>query len=158
MHPIIEKLDNLGWKAEQQIEDLNSGGCCVYAALVGRRLSELGVPVRGIVAMSDWQEPGNLDEARQNVNDPGDGMEWYDNDVTFTHVGLQFDLDGETYQYDSGGVTKPKRYLRNSHWNLCEGHLTVEEMEQLAERPGNWSSWFNREQIPALERLVKEYL
>lgn len=158
---LIDKLDKLGWEAGNKIDSLNSGGCCVFASLVANRLSAAGIPVRGIVAMRRHRydvepEEVDIDEARKNVSNVAYDEEWEDNNVHFSHVGLEFELEGKLYHYDSHGVKEAGRTLDNMP--IVRGRLYPEELEALASVPTNWNYWFNRNQIPKLGKLVDKHL
>jgi len=85
-------LRKLGRHVQEDITGgcLNYGGCAVYAALVGRELQRLGVPV-GVVV--NGYGGANLDEVRLKVTDVGDKGQWNDNGVYFNHVGLEYAIN-----------------------------------------------------------------
>lgn len=155
MKDVVKMLNDLAWKADTQIDYLNWGGCGVFAALVGRKLQDAGIPV-GVVCGS-WrhaERPGNVARARSNVSNKWDAEEWNENGVYFGHVGLEVEIDGKLYHYDSNGV-KPAGKLLDG-LPIADGRVTIEEMELLAGESLNWNSEFPREQIPRLTEIVEK--
>lgn len=158
MNTIIDKLNDLAWKADTQINDLNSGGCAVFAYEVAKKLKEQGIDAVGVVAMSsfslddDWP---NVSDVRNRLYDVSDAEEWYDNGVIFSHVGVEFELDGMKYHYDSSGVQPVQPWLNRQDWKVLDGRLEIDDLKALADVPSNWNTWFNRNQIPKMQQLVK---
>ena len=77
---LLRQLRALGKATQDQLPNLNYGGCAVYASHVGRRLAELGIDVWCVYAESFW----------------GGG---------YSHVLLQFNYKGRTYTHDSDNTT-----------------------------------------------------
>lgn len=155
LQSLAETLRALGEEANELADGyLNCGGCCVFAAIVARKLHALGVDVRGRVA--DWGR-GNVDKARRKVRDPGNTRDWNENGVGFNHVGLELRVNGERYLYDSDGLERvwPFRTLNlpAGDWPVIRGSLSVGELEALADG-GCWNSMFDRELIPELESMA----
>lgn len=155
---IIKKLNALAESVTDEVEDLNYGGCGVFAAMVAKFLNDKGIPATCFACYSPGRgDPGNsITEARKLVEDVGDCSEWEDNGVSFYHVGVEFKHRGRMYFFDSHGVVAPADEFHGIP--VQEGRLTLDEMEAMAERPHNWNRWFNRQQIPHLQSLVKEHL
>lgn len=154
MQDVLTMLNDLGWKASE-IDCLNYGGCCVYAALVGRELEKLNIPVRGVSA--SWRHDGSkasVETARSNVKNKDDLEEWNSNGIYCGHVGLEFDLDGKTWHYDSSGVKQAGDTLDNLP--IAAGRFTIDELELLASKPKNWNHEFDRGDIPRLRGLVEK--
>lgn len=164
MNTIIDKLNNLAWKADTQINGLNAGGCAVFAYEVAKRLNELGIPAKGVVAMSQWALPSrkskwpSVAKARENIRDVGDGLEWSDNGVDFHHVGVEFTIDGVKYHYDSNGVTGAKPWLNRHHWKVIPGRLSTDDLEKLVANRWNWNPEFDRRQVPKIHNMVEKAL
>jgi hypothetical protein len=147
---LLDTLNLLGVKVAARYPNLNQGGCCVYAALVARELSNRMIPVKGLITTFD---PGSLslDVVRQRVNN-NSLFEWKENSVSFYHVGLEFTLEKKTFRYDSNGVVSSRARLLD-----ClpyKGRLTVNELEDLAD-DNDWNRCFNRQNIPAIRLMVK---
>lgn len=159
MNDIRDAVDNICWKVDF-IPDINRGGCCRFAARLGRRLAELGVPVYGIVAYGGFTSAfATIEEARTNVDlDPLDVDSWNEYGVSFNHVGLRFKADGEWFQCDSTGVTGIKPLL--GRFEVTEGKLTVEELWHLSERasPGSWNDDYDTGHNVEIDNIIKEFL
>ncbi len=153
MSNIVDTLNRLGHAAETSVNYLNKGGCCVFAALVGRELVNRGYVVKGVVVSFGPREGKcRLDDVRRRTGNT-DLVDWY-NDLSFNHVGIEFRADGRTRRYDSNGVVGGSDPLL--HMNAHPDRLTVEELEAFAADP-NWNTCFDRKQIPKLKKLVKQY-
>lgn len=159
---LVAFLNELGETANKKFPSLNWGGCCVYAGLVATALEEKGYPAQGRVAGWAAGKPNaaSITEARKRVqvNTPA---EWNANGINFGHVGIEF-YDGENaYLYDSNGCTSPEDLLDGMH--SFEGRLTPLELTELWQNNGplngyqvSWNTSFDRNNIPDLEKLVKE--
>jgi len=154
-HPIINTLNVLGAAAENECYYLNAGGCAVYANLVAKELDKLGIPVHGIVAT---YEPKDLNKVRQGVTNANKKREWNANGLDFSHVGVEFKLGNRWYQYDSKGVHPRKSWLNREWWKVCKGHLSLVELDGIANEAAGWNDDFNRRtEIPKLKRLTKQF-
>lgn len=141
---------------------LNQGGCAVYAALVGRELERLGVPVLGIVC--ETFADTTVAFASLRVKDRTSTRAWNRAGIHFDHVGLEFECSDGRYVYDSDTLRKaPAKTL--SGMPISPGYLSVADVEALAginrrtetRRNAAWNSAFSRKDIPALRDLVAEY-
>lgn len=158
---IIKQLDKLGKNVLNSVPYINKGGCAVFATMVAKSLNSKGIPASLFSCYdTEWGAVyiGGVDEARGNVSDIGDLYEWNSNGVWLNHVGVEFELDGKLYFYDTHGVTKPASSFIHPEWIVQDGRFTVEEMEALAERPHNWNQTFKRKYIPQIQQLVEEHL
>jgi len=151
---LIESLDTLGKRINRWYPEINSGGCCVYASLIGEELRKRGIETRVIVAA--WGARANLDKVRTKLNNNNQKSEWNNNDVYFNHVGVEFKHNGKTFHYDSDGV-KPKSKMLKT-WTIYPGRLSVDEAKVLADEPEGWNDSFERSKIPSLKRHVRSYL
>lgn len=155
------KLQALGAAVNELTDDdVNYGGCCVYAALVGRELEKLGIPARGVVCSYG---PGNVDEARNNVKSVEDTRAWNRAGIYFNHVGLEAKIGGRYYLIDTDRMNPAgEKRLGRGRNPICEGRLSVDELEKLAgighdnetEFKDGWNSRFDRDYIPAMREVV----
>lgn len=161
---LIPALNKLAKQVDGNISNLNAGGCGVFASEVAKSLIAKGIPARCFAVCntnSFWDavgSPGNIDEARKNISDPGDVHQWHDNGVSLYHVGVEFDWRGKRYHFDSKGVEDAGDTFRKPAWIVQEGRWTADEMDAMAKRPHNWNYEFSRKQIPKIQRYVEEYL
>ena len=152
---ITETLEKVGKDVHRRWPNINNGGCCVFASIVGTELKNMGIPVKGIVSS---HSSGNISLAavRRRLERHANIWQWSDNCVWFNHVGLEFKLDGEKYHYDTSGVWKPNRYLDGMP--LYRGHMRIEELRVLSLSDDGWNPRFNRQHIPKIEQYVKRAL
>lgn len=155
---IIEALNVLGKRINRWYPNINSGGCCVYAAMVAEELHKRGVDVCIIVAAecSDDDEGHNADlnylERNIKSNSKAD---WNNNGVFFNHVGIEFRIGDDIYHYDSNGV-HPEDVMLDC-WRLYEGRISIETAKSLAEEAEGWNTTFNRKSIPSLRLHVSNF-
>jgi hypothetical protein len=150
-----EILDKLGRDVTARYPYINHGGCCVYAAIVAQALQAHRVNAKGIVVSWFASKWIHIDKVRNNLKRK-DVHEWQENDVNFSHVGLEFRYRGKVYHYDSNGIHPKAKQLDGME--IYPGRLLVEEMVQLAESPEGWNSSFNRRYIPTIRRMVDKAL
>lgn len=154
---IHEQLNLLGRAAENKIPALNYGGCCVFAAEVGKALEAKGIPVRGIAR--GWMEATEpLQKIKKAIRNVENSKEWNNQGVNFSHVGLQIKLGRKWHNYDSAGLSTDLTRLGRS-FGVYSGHLSVAELDKLASNPDNWNNTFKRKTgIPAIRKLIREHL
>ena len=155
---LIGQLNKLGKAVNEKYPNVNYGGCCVYAALVAEALLLHNVNVRGIVASRDaWEfnRYNSIDDIRPYIRYHTIDR-WQDNGVDFSHIGLEFEVNGKLRHYDSNGVKRAARHFDNMP--VYKGRLQVYELVKLASRAQGWNSYFNRRHIPKIRALVQEYL
>lgn len=147
------RLDDLGRRVNFLFPKINNGGCCVFAALVTAELQRLGINARGIVATYNPEK--HIDKVRPKVSS-NTLDEWENNGINFTHVGVEYEIDGTVKHYDSNGVRDCGKKLM--HWYIYKGRLLLEEMKELSRTGRGWNPSFKRKDVPALKRIIKEEL
>lgn len=153
---LIDQLDSLGKKVNRKHQYINSGGCAVFAAFVGRALANMGIDVKVIIGGGWGSRPGtNIEDARKNISDPGVKALWNENGVAFGHVGLEFEWQGKKYHYDSHGTKQPDGFLDGC--TIHPGRMTLEECEAIADEEQGWNTCFSRMDIPSVRKLVEEF-
>ncbi len=153
---LVTALDMLGSEVNERFPNIDSGGCCVYASIVAAALKKHDIEAVGIVA--SWTAEGsrlNIDKIRTNI-EKNTVFTWNDNGISFTHVGLEFRINGRLKYYDSKGVKRANGTL--DEMKVYKGRLSCDEMKKLAADWKGWNRSFNRDDIPALRRLVKSRL
>lgn len=171
---IRRRLQELGERANAHADGLlNHGGCCSFAAIVAARLLALGIPARGVVATYAGQ-----DVDAQRPADNTDPAAWNRNGINFMHVGLEIELDGEPWLFDSEGLVRRKDAVPRLTWSpgsqwleklarprlpaydapVIPGYLSVDELAGLASHPRAWNRMFNRGCLPELEELAAALL
>ena len=97
----IAELEKFAKKVIKKYPYINSGGCCVFAALIGKYLEKHVTAVR-VRVRNAWMREGsrNLDTIRNKITE-NTLRQWNRNGVDFTHVMVEFDYRGRTYLYDA---------------------------------------------------------
>ena len=160
---ITAKLDLLGKEVSRRYPWLNHGGCCVYAAMIVAALHKHKIKATGIVA--SWSAESlnksgvTIDKVREGIK-KNTHTEWNNNGVNFSHVGVEFEYKAKIrthkYHYDSHGVKKAGKTL--DLMPIYSGRLNLEELKTLAGTKRGWNDTFDRKDIPALRKLVKDFL
>lgn len=141
---------------------LNLGGCCVYAALVGRELLKHGIPVRGIAAgepgYTGHDEALSLSRIRPHVENKNylNDWEYNANGMNIHHIGLRIGRGKDALLYDSNGFAEDARWLSGER--VIPGTLSIPELEGLASVRENWNHRFDRRSIPRLKTLITDML
>ena len=152
---LIAVLEKLGDEINEVTDHTtNYGGCCAIAALVAKRLVARGVPAKGVVAT---YVGFSLDASRPES--PGVARAWERNGVEFNHVGLEIEVAGTKYLFDSEGVVESDLtdHLPAGSWPVIDGYLSVDELHSLAFDPLNnraWNPTFPKHKLPEIERLI----
>jgi hypothetical protein len=155
---LVSQLNKLGKAVNKEYPNVNYGGCCVYAALVAEALLLHKVNVRGIVASREahyFNIYNSIDDIRPHIKHHTLDR-WQDNGVDFSHIGLEFEVNGKRRHYDSNGVKMARRHFDSMP--IYTGRLQVYELVKLAGKAQGWNSCFNRRHIPKIRAMVQEYL
>lgn len=145
----------MGKAVQDRYPEINDGGCCVYASLVGEHLRIRHVPVKIIVSSENGKEV-DLDEVRHKIYDPGYKECWNLHGVNFNHVGIEFEYQGKKYHHDTVQTVRRQKILME--WPIYRGYLTVQEAKKLAAESSNWNSCFDRSGIPHIETLIRFHM
>lgn len=152
---VIETLNVLGQKTQKRWKYINSGGCCVFASTVGAELKNMGIPVKGIVSSYHAAyAKSSIDTIRRRINRHANISIWADNGVYFSHIGIEFELDGKKYHYDTAGVRPAGKEL--DRMPLYKGRMTLKDLRYLAASDDGWNPCFDRKHMPDIERFVKK--
>lgn len=131
---------------------LNEGGCGVFAAKAGLLLSKF-FPVRVRVLS---RTKGSIRGARRHLKQ-NTVMGWDDFGVDINHLILEVVVCGIPLLLDSEGFNPHTRRNMANHY-LLEDSLSLRETLEMANCPEGWNATFWREQIPALESLLENWL
>lgn len=156
---LFKKLRKLQDEMIENHPNLNYGGCCVYAALIGEQLEKLGFQVE-VVTPTEYGLYDNAYDARKGVRNVKNVYEWVDNGVSFRHVAVRFKTRaGVVYTYDS------ERFCKGSSDFGLDGYntdpefgtgLTVAEAKAISSKQKGWNRAFNRREIPRIRSKVHE--
>lgn len=133
---IIKKLKKVADEVIQNEPWVNYGGCCVYAAKVGRALKDLGYEVRvihpGVKAERDKPEIKCQDKAELELG------------VDFYHIGLAVKSGGRWYTHDAEITRKGLCVFSPDALPVSRTYLTVEQAEAFAKRRDFWNPKYKR--------------
>lgn len=169
LHAALNALAN---EANAKLEDLNCGGCGVFAAEVAQYLQRMGYATRIACSTGCWGFGGqNIDAMRERIMRTNNGRctasDWHNNEVSMSHLAVEYDYTtkrGRTVRrfYESAQGDRPaSKTMTTDGWNefrVCEGRFTVAEMRDLADYVPAWNPRFERSQIPKLRKLVRKHL
>jgi hypothetical protein len=151
---LIKRLNGLSNRVLNLSPYINSGGCCVFAALVGARLEKIGKEVAIKVGSGDGRAQP-LDYYRKQVssNRP---TEWNNAGLYFGHIVVEFFHDDDLYHYDATGMHFADGKTYDGSYPIADGSLTVAEAAEMASDPRGWNYAFDRKDIPDIERLIND--
>jgi hypothetical protein len=148
---LLMRLRKAGDAAQDAADGrLNYGGCCVYAAMVAWRLRSQGIPA--VIVMEGIVEHSGIDKLAEARVELGRIHEIRD-DLYVEHVKVKFRHQGVTYIHDSERTQMAAEHRRE--W--C-GVLTRREAARLARTADGWNDSFDRSAMPAIGKVVREYL
>ena len=155
----INHLNIFGAKVEKAMPRINSGGCAVFATLVAERLRKhFDTRIRTAGYVWDNARKG-VDEARAIIK-RNSLTEWQGAGISFGHVIVEFDCDGDTFHYDTTGVIPAAPRTKAFDFEVFDGHFSVEEMRVLALDSGGrgWNNEFDHRSLtPTLKFMVKQF-
>ena len=153
---IIEQLNEAMEAFRNEFRSINSGGCCVMATLIAERLIDVVPDVE--IKVYTWSEHDDVDALREEIIDPMNKFEWNEAGVSFTHVWVEFVLDGTRYAIDSDHGVLEVAAFHSREGRPMAGAFTLDEARSFAMDGQGWNSCFDRDQIPAMQRLADELM
>lgn len=139
------------------VEDLNSGGCGVFAAIACNRLRKLGLDP--VVRVGDGgADPDALIEALDSG--AKDLCDLNNNGIYFDHLIVEVKWRGRYYHFDSEtfGLADDEKCGVYDTTPLLDGYLTPEFVMKVARDTYGWNHWFDRSKIPAMIKNIRYYL
>lgn len=162
----LDEIKQTGQEVFDQLPDVNTGGCCVYASRMAQALQGFGVSVKCVVSALD-DKPRDLNKIRAFANPRGDYREWKRQGVYFDHVLVEFELAGKRYYHDAENTTAEENLKVRHGYRveptvrgmICEGWLEIDEALALAAAPAAWNPWFDRRRgIPIIESAISHFV
>lgn len=140
-----------------QFENVNRGGCAVFAALVAKRLTKIGVPVVAKVSSYAFANHTAIDDTarlgkeltRSNLQESG---------LAFCHVSLEIPIDGTKHYFDSENLTlaiEAGQEEPTCGFVMTHGGLNPIQISNIA-RTKNWNYTFSRRQIPNMIKALNK--
>jgi hypothetical protein len=151
----VTDLQELASRVSRVTDNINYGGCAVFASMVAPHVS-IFFPGSKIRVMGRNPE---IDISAVRPSDPTDVHEWNDNGVHFGHVVIEFQVKGETFYFDSDGV-HTRQALENEYpfAEFHVGEMLLEDVTALASQPDGWNWMFERQFIEPMKRAMREFL
>lgn len=145
----------IGEEVEEKVRNVNCGGCGVYAVELAKRLHKLGITDCKIRAYGDRYEVdiSEVENTNFRTNKPTHSSEWNRNGVWFHHVKVEW--NGALW--DSEGKVSLDRANTWNWSKLQKGSISDKAMRILTKLASNWNSWFERDQIPKIRRIMNKH-
>ncbi len=156
---IQDVLDAISYDVDNQIENINRGGCAIYAVELAKRLEAVGVKNYRIRTYTDNDRGAktnvtNVEKQVFNTSLPKSTEKWYANDVYFYHVRLEW--SGIAWDA-AGAISANKAKTWNEWYHRQTGHISRKAMEMLISFKANWTPIFDRKQVPKLKRIMDKH-
>lgn len=154
---LLSALDLLGIRANNRFPYLNNGGCCVYAANVGKELRKFGIDVEGVVSSkrAGLKSAESISNVRPKLKE-FTLREWEEQGICFSHIGIEFKYKGKLWYHDSNGTQESSDIVGD--YPIYIGRLRLVEMALLSIVAEGWNEAFNRREIPKLKKLIESVL
>lgn len=153
---VMRRLTDVASIVSADIPNINRGGCGVLAVALCDELHAQGFTDAKIRAYNyDFAPQPNLCALEQELADPENIREWMDNGASFCHIVVEF--NGKMWD-SSGGTPVEKAEKWNRIYVLSDGHVSLDAMRRMADKRDGWSPFFDRDQIPAVRKIVKYML
>ena len=141
-------LNNMLINVNNNHDRINWGGCSCVAVMIADNLPDY-IETRICT-------PGNIDidEARNDIDNPLLKENWYGSDVWFDHVWIEAKINGEWLALDCEGAHDVQDMY--AEWGRANnGSFTLDEMRSMAAQL-TWNSTFNRDQLPSMQKMIEE--
>jgi hypothetical protein len=168
---LASRMMRLRAALDRNIENLNYGGCGVFAVSLAKALRKIGITEVEIILPDQWENGIAPREVYENGVKPSN--------MDRAHVGVRYRLRGKVYTADSTRVGLDKGSFGRSRWGSGPktqarlgrngayevkfsypfgGGLTVEQFAPCTRVQRHWNRQFDRRQIPTLQALMDAYL
>lgn len=134
---ILDKLNLVAKTVYNEVPTVNYGGCCVYAAKVGKELQRLGYEVRVV-----FRDIGEYTENNPKIKCPEKAEDQLG--VDFYHIGLAVKVRGKWYTHDAEKTHKGLRVFGDECLPVAKTYLTVEQAESFAKKRHFWNNVYPR--------------
>ena len=138
-------LDKKICTIECEINNINRGGCAVFANILGTKLDEIGIPYE--IAFLYTGDVEHLENNRNNTL--GDLL-----DVGFSLKHVMIKIHGK--YVDSEGIVD--HYLEIENWSECTEVIADKEMlDHFAGHPNGWNQMFDRSDIYQMHGFMDSF-
>ena len=132
-----------------QIEDINFGGCGVFAYLMGTALNKFE-NCEARVRIVNYRNKPKKEINSLVPKDKSDPTNWNKKGVRFNHIILEIKLNGKVFLIDSNGLYEDSD-------KIIEGSIPVHFIKRVVSRPKGWNDWFDRNLIPHMAKLIRKF-
>lgn len=166
MNPIIRArvrkcLAAIASEVSRNVNNVNRGGCGVYAVELAKRMKKLGftdmkLRVYGLPEPNN-RRPVNVTSVEREVfadNPPDNMYEWNDNGVYFCHVRMEW--GSRVWDVEGDEAAKTDK-IWNEDYPRYPGSISLKAMNRLAAEKTCWNPTFNRTQIPLMRRIMDKH-
>jgi hypothetical protein len=155
---LFQALAAISDEVENNIAEVNAGGCGVFAGIIGQHLERIGLVCDVATQIHEWGKPAKAVRKTLDTSNATAQM-WWDNGLDGAHLVLRFKIGNEVHMYDALGVNNSEIFER---WLLSRNDfglgLTVQETVIMSSKKRGWNSRFDRSQIPAIQEIADTHL
>lgn len=137
------------------VENMNAGGCAVFAAFVARRLEKMGIETNIRIGQF-YTKPAPNAVAMARKENARYAPDYSRHDISFGHVIIEFKWMGETFHFDSDNLAPAAKTTKLCDFPIHSEPITPKECLLIARRRQGWNWMFNRKQIPFILRTVSK--
>lgn len=166
MSDLIQQLNDLAVELRSNVQNINSGGCCVVAVNMYKKLKPLlGRKIRiefiltGYVESTDHVKDG-LREWKNITRNHNNGNlhSWLG--MSCDHAYVVFNYNGDKYYFDTDVGAIPyregRKMIYREYGDGVFTRMSFRVAEQMAATRIGWNIRFNRKQIPTLEQIIEQ--
>lgn len=165
--PVFSRLQKLMDKAST-INNLNYGGCCVFASLAADLLQHIPSVRNVCLRVAHWSAADSsntaIEDARKQIIEVGEPLyqplSWYlYGDITFGHVIVEFEYRGHRWHFDSEHLVESSGEMECEFSSpLYGGKLKIEDGLELGIASDDWNTCFDRDNIPVVKQMINTCL
>jgi hypothetical protein len=157
---VFKVLNRMGRFTEDNIHNINCGGCGYYAGYTAALLEYVPQVEDVCVRVGSYALGGrknvNSVLATQRVKKESVADVLNNNGICNGHLVVEFLYRGRRNHYDTSGVV-PAR-TKFDGFVFYPGFLTAEQTLEFCEDPPSWNSDFDRRQVPKLRLIIEGYI
>lgn len=162
---LFNKLYNfliiLGHTVSENIKNINIGGCCVYASILAKELEKY-FPYFNInlKVAADFNYSNNIEEIRKRIT-KNTSREWYNFGIDFQHIVIEIQYKNNFIITDSENTLISNEIFNSVPYDgrklyFYKGRLSIKDGIELSKDANNWCNFFDRDQIPKMQKIIKK--
>ena len=151
---IVNAANSVARQLKHSVPNINYGGCAVFAVSMAEICRLYGMECSLRVLSSD-EEAGAFMDNYNNWKNGNEFRGYHGLSHVFAVLGdmnpTAYDTAFDAYE---GAITLNQA---SSNWMVLQPvAMDYQVMKKLASNPYGWNSWFNREHIPTMRRIMKD--